>query len=71
MLLAGCIPGTPALQEVAARTMQLVLELGTLMDAGLLVALSGLSPPGAVTWDTWTWAAYVFESRTFASFAMT
>lgn len=42
-----CISGTPALQEVAAKTMQLVLEFGTLNDAGLLlVALPGVSPPG-------------------------
>ena len=71
MLLSGCIPGTAALQKVAVRTMQLALEIGALMDAGLLVALPGLVPPGAVTWDTWTWAASVFESRTFASSAMT
>ena len=30
------------------------------------VALPGRFPPGAVTWDAWTWAASVFESRTFA-----
>ena len=67
--LAGCIPGTPALQKMAARTMQLALELSALMDAGLLWRFTDSPPPGVVTWDTLTFAS-VFESRTFASSAM-
>ena len=43
-LLARCIPGTPALQKVAARTMQLALELGALVDAGLLWRFPDSSP---------------------------
>ena len=44
--LAGCIPGTPALQKMAARTMQLALELSALMDAGLLWRFTDSPPPG-------------------------
>ena len=36
MLLARCIPGNPALQKVNARTTQLELEFGVLVDAELL-----------------------------------
>ena len=54
VLLAGCILGTPTLQKVAARTMQLALELGGLKDARLLWRFLDSSPPGAVTWDAWT-----------------
>ena len=36
VFLDGCIPGTPALQKVTEGTMQLAVELGALMDAGLL-----------------------------------
>ena len=35
-LLARCNLGTPVLQKVAVKTMQLALELGALMDVGLL-----------------------------------
>ena len=34
--LVRCIPGTPTLQKVNERTMQLALELGALVDAELL-----------------------------------
>ena len=44
MLLAGCVPGTSTLQKVAARTMQLALELGALTDAGLLWRFPDSSP---------------------------
>ena len=44
MLLAGCILGTPTLQKLAARTMQLALELGALMDVGLLWRFPDSSP---------------------------
>ena len=44
MLLGGCIPGTPALQKVAVRTMQLALKLGALIDAGLLWRFPDSSP---------------------------
>ena len=43
-LLARCIPGTPALQKVAARTMQLALELRALVDAGLMWRFPDSSP---------------------------
>ena len=44
MLLAGCIPGTPALQNVAVRTMQLALELRAFTDAKLLWRFPDASP---------------------------
>ena len=44
VLLSGCILGTPTLQKVAARTMQLALELGALVDAGLLWRFPDSSP---------------------------
>mmetsp|Transcript_26891 Transcript_26891/g.57896 ORF Transcript_26891/g.57896 Transcript_26891/m.57896 type:complete len:1160 (-) Transcript_26891:251-3730(-) len=62
-LLAGCIPGMPALQKVAARTMQLSMELIALVDAGLLWRFPSIFQPGMITWDRWVWAAAVYESR--------
>ena len=46
------------------RTMQLALELGPLVDMGLLWRFPNSSPRRAVMLDTWTWDASVFESRT-------
>ncbi|KAL3799913.1 hypothetical protein ACHAW5_005240 [Stephanodiscus triporus] len=62
-ILAGCIPGMPALQNVAARTMQLASELTALVDAGLLSRHPTVFSPGMITWDRWVWAAAVYESR--------
>ncbi|KAL3770642.1 hypothetical protein ACHAWU_004341 [Discostella pseudostelligera] len=62
-LLAGCIPGMPALQKVAARTMQLATELVALVDAGLMYRFPTIFTPGMITWDRWVWAAAVYESR--------
>ncbi|KAL7537809.1 hypothetical protein ACHAXR_008095 [Thalassiosira sp. AJA248-18] len=62
-LLAGCIPGMPSLQKVAARTMQLATELITLVEAGLLWRFPSIFQPGMITWDRWVWAAAVYESR--------
>jgi RNA recognition motif-containing protein len=62
-LLAGCIPGMPALQKVAARTMQLAMEIVTLVDAGLLWRFPAIFAPGMITWDRWVWAAAIYESR--------
>ena len=64
-LLAGCIPGMPALQKVAARTMQLSTELIKLVEAGLLWRFPTVFAPGMITWDRWVWAAAVYESRVF------
>ena len=66
-LLAGCIPGMPALQKVAAQTMQLAAELMALVDAGLLWRFPSTFSPGMITWDRWVWAAAVFESRALPS----
>lgn len=62
-LLAGCIPGMPALQKVAARTMQLAAEVVALVEAGLLWRFPDVFPPGTITWDRWVWAAAAYESR--------
>ncbi|KAL3811294.1 hypothetical protein ACHAXA_009294 [Cyclostephanos tholiformis] len=62
-ILAGCIPGMPALQSVAARTVQLASELMALMEAGLLRGRASVFSPGMITWDRWVWAAAVYESR--------
>ena len=62
-LLAGCIPGMPALQKVAARTMQLSSELIALVNAGLLYRFPNVFTKGMITWDRWVWAAAVYESR--------
>lgn len=62
-ILAGCIPGMPALQSVAARTVQLAYELMALVEAGLLRHYPMIFPPGMITWDRWVWAAAVYESR--------
>ena len=43
-LLARCNLGTPVLQKVAVRTMQLALELGALVDTGLLWLFPDSSP---------------------------
>ena len=43
-LLARCNLGTPVLQKVAVRTMQLALELGALVDTGLLWRFPDSSP---------------------------
>ena len=63
-LLAGCIPGMPALQKIAARTMQLSAEMIALVEAGLLWRFPSIFQPGMITWDRWVWAAAVYESRT-------
>ena len=65
-LLAGCIPGMPALQKVAARTMQLAMEILALVDAGLLWRFPATFTPGMITWDRWVWAAATYESRVVA-----
>jgi RNA recognition motif-containing protein len=62
-ILAGCIPGMPALQSVAARTMQLASELTALVEVGLLRLHTSVFSPGMITWDRWVWAAAVYESR--------
>ena len=62
-LLAGCIPGMPALQKVAARTMQLSSELVSLLDAGILHRFPSTFSHEMLTWDRWVWAAAVYESR--------
>lgn len=65
-ILAGCIPGMPALQCVAARTCQLASELTSLVEAGLLDRRChphSVFSPGMITWDRWVWAAAVYESR--------
>ena len=62
-ILAGCIPGMPALQSVAARTVQLAYELMALVEAGLLRHYPMIFPLGMITWDRWVWAAAVYESR--------
>jgi len=62
-LLAGCIPGMPALQKVAARTMQLSSELINLVNAGILYKYPNVFSEGMITWDRWVWAAAVYESR--------
>ncbi|KAL7469323.1 hypothetical protein ACHAXS_009589 [Conticribra weissflogii] len=66
-LLAGCIPGMPLLQKVAARTMQLSTELMALIDAGLLRRFPSIFSPGMITWDRWVWAAAAYESRVFST----
>ena len=66
-ILAGCIPGMPALQNVAARTMQLASELTALVEAGLLCSHPSVFSPGMITWDRWVWAAAVYESRVLPS----
>ena len=66
-ILAGCIPGMPALQNVAARTMQLAYELTALVEAGLLRNFPLVFSPGMITWDRWVWAAAVYESRVVPS----
>lgn len=62
-LLAGCIPGMPVLQKVAARTMQLSAELISLLDAGILHRFPSTFSHGMLTWDRWIWAAAMYESR--------
>ncbi|KAL9190951.1 hypothetical protein ACHAXT_000657 [Thalassiosira profunda] len=62
-LLAGCIPGMPALQRVAARTMHLAAELIALVEAGLLTKFPSGFSPGVITWDRWVWACAAYESR--------
>jgi RNA recognition motif-containing protein len=69
-LLAGCIPGMPALQKVAARTMQLSMELVALLDAGILHRFPSTFSPGMITWDRWVWAAAVYESRVVSASAL-
>mmetsp|Transcript_12256 Transcript_12256/g.25890 ORF Transcript_12256/g.25890 Transcript_12256/m.25890 type:complete len:1191 (-) Transcript_12256:213-3785(-) len=69
-LLAGCIPGMPLLQKVAARTMQLSTELMALMDAGFLWRFPSIFSPGMITWDRWVWAAAVYESRVFSTYSL-
>ncbi|KAL7555169.1 hypothetical protein ACHAWF_018782 [Thalassiosira exigua] len=69
-LLAGCIPGMPALQRVAARTMQLSAELLALVDAGLLQRFPATFSPGMITWDRWVWAAAAYESRMISAGAL-
>mmetsp|Transcript_15992 Transcript_15992/g.34806 ORF Transcript_15992/g.34806 Transcript_15992/m.34806 type:complete len:1185 (-) Transcript_15992:250-3804(-) len=69
-LLAGCIPGMPALQKIAARTMQLATELVALVEGGLLWRFPSVFPPGTITWDRWVWAAAAYESRVLPALSL-
>jgi len=62
-LLAGCIPGTLLLQEIAARTMQLSSDLIAMVRGGILHRFPQFFPRGSITWDRWMWAASCFTSR--------
>jgi len=62
-LLSGCISGSDALQEVVARTVQLVSEYKTLLEAGILYRFPNIFPPGMITWERWVWADAVLTSR--------
>eukprot|EP00560_Eucampia_antarctica_P006088 CAMPEP_0197823892 /NCGR_PEP_ID=MMETSP1437-20131217/1206_1 /TAXON_ID=49252 ORGANISM="Eucampia antarctica, Strain CCMP1452" /NCGR_SAMPLE_ID=MMETSP1437 /ASSEMBLY_ACC=CAM_ASM_001096 /LENGTH=1144 /DNA_ID=CAMNT_0043423285 /DNA_START=99 /DNA_END=3534 /DNA_ORIENTATION=- len=62
-LLAGCIPGIPLLERVAAHTMQLASDFIALLEAGILVRFPHVFPRGLLTWDRWMWAASVHSSR--------
>ena len=62
-LLQGCIPGLGPLQEVAARTLQLVSEFVALIEAGILHRFPSIFPKGLITWERWVWAAVVLQSR--------
>ena len=62
-LLAGCIPGVPLLQEVAAQIMTLSNDLISLLKAGILHRFPSVLSPTMFTWDRWVWAASVHMSR--------
>jgi hypothetical protein len=62
-LLAGCVPGMSAMQDIAATTMQLASEFIALIDAGILNRFPTTFPRGLITWERWVWAAAVFTSR--------
>jgi len=62
-LLAGCIPGTGPLQEVATKTLQLASEFLALINAGILHRFPSIFPPGLITWERWVWAAVCMQSR--------
>jgi len=62
-LLAGCILGIGALQDVTSRTALLSAEFISLVKAGLLQRFPEIFPPGVITWERWVWAAAVFDSR--------
>ena len=62
-LLAGCIPGIPLLQEIAAQTMVLAQDLVALVEGGILHRFPRIFSRGILTWDRWIWAASVHASR--------
>mmetsp|Transcript_20984 Transcript_20984/g.31871 ORF Transcript_20984/g.31871 Transcript_20984/m.31871 type:complete len:1279 (+) Transcript_20984:481-4317(+) len=62
-LLAGCIPGTAVLQEVAGQILTLSSDLISLVEAGILHRFPTLLSDGMLTWDRWMWAASVHMSR--------
>jgi len=62
-LLAGCIPGVPILQELAAQIMTLSSDFIALIKAGILHRFPSVFLPNLLTWDRWVWAASVHMSR--------
>jgi len=62
-LLAGCVPGVPLLQEVAAQIMTLSADLSSLIKAGILHRFPSVISPNLLTWDRWVWAASTHMSR--------
>jgi len=62
-LLAGCVPGVPLLQEVAAQIMTLSADLMSLIKAGILHRFPSIISPNLLTWDRWVWAASTHMSR--------
>ncbi len=62
-LLAGCIPGTSVLQEVAGQILTLTSDLISLIEAGILHRFPTIFSAKTLTWDRWLWAASVHMSR--------
>ncbi len=62
-VLASCIPGLSALQEVAAQIMTFSSDLIALVEAGVFHRFPSLLSEKQLTWDRWLWAASVHTSR--------
>ena len=62
-ILASCIPGLAALQEVAAQIMTFSSDLIALVEAGIFHRFPALFSQKQLTWDRWLWAASVHTSR--------
>ena len=62
-VLASCIPGLAALQEVAAQILTFSSDLIALVEAGIFHRFPSLFSQKQLTWDRWLWAASVHTSR--------